>query len=60
MTYKSWWMKLLNAVTNPSLIFMIKKPTIKNELGLHARASNKLATEAAKFKSKIEIILMIK
>ena len=36
---------------------MIKKSlTIKNELGLHARASNKLATEAAKFKSKIEII----
>ena len=36
---------------------MIKKNlTIKNELGLHARASNKLATEAAKFKSKIEII----
>ena len=30
--------------------------TIKNELGLHARASNKLSTEAAKFKSKIEII----
>jgi len=36
---------------------MIKKNlTIKNELGLHARASNKLAMEAAKFKSKIEII----
>ena len=36
---------------------MIKKNlTIKNELGLHARASNKLSTEATKFKSKIEII----
>ena len=42
-------MKLLNAVTNPSLIFYDKKIlTNKNELGLHARASNKLSAEAAK------------
>ena len=29
---------------------------IKNQLGLHARASNKLATLSSKFKSNVEII----
>ena len=36
---------------------MIKKDLIiKNQLGLHARASNKLATLSSKFNSNIEII----
>ena len=36
---------------------MIKKDLIiKNQLGLHARVSNKLATLSSKFKSNVEII----
>ena len=35
---------------------LTKDLIIKNQLGLHARASNKLATLSSKFESNVEII----